>query len=101
MTFQGGAETGCIISLPYLVAVHRRDVRREAKARVGAALGLEDVAQQVLLAAVGREDGDGLGRVPQQPHVLEDADDVLGLGEVLWKENRIQKGKESAREAWG
>ena len=47
------------------------------------AAALDDVADEVLLAVVGGEDGDFVRRVPPQPEVAEEVDDVLGLSEVL------------------
>lgn len=54
-----------------------------AKGGVARAALLDDVTQQRLLAVIGGEDADFLGRVPPQPHVLVAAHHQLRLPQVL------------------
>lgn len=54
-----------------------------AKRRVVRTATVDDVIQQCLLTVVGCKDGYAGGRVPQQPHVLVDRHQVLGLTQVL------------------
>lgn len=76
------AQQDVVVLLP-LEAVHRRDLARTSEQRVVCAPPLDDVTDEVLLAVVGAEDGDLVGGVAQHPHILEDADHVLGLAQVL------------------
>lgn len=54
-----------------------------AEERVGATALVDDVPDQVLLAVVGGQDADAVGRVAQQAHVHVEGHRILGLGQIL------------------
>ncbi len=62
----------------YLVSIHSGDLMRLAKHGMRTSLRYH-IAQQILLAVVGGENGDLLSGIAQQTHVLIDRHNVLGL----------------------
>ncbi len=76
-----------VILLP-LVLVHSGDLGRGTEdGVVGAALG-NDVADEMLLPFVWRDDGDGGRGVPHEAHVHVELHCVLGLAQILVEERR-------------
>lgn len=54
-----------------------------ADQRIGGAPFAQHISDQSLLAIVGGQDRDLVARVADEPHVHEESNDVLGLGQVL------------------
>lgn len=62
-----------------------------AEERVGAAALVDDVSDQVLLAVVGGQDADAVGRVAQQAHVHVKGHTILGLRQILCRTREERK----------
>lgn len=59
-----------------------------AEEGVGAAALVDDVSDQVLLAVVGGQDADAVGRVTQQAHVHVEGHRILGLCQILFEREK-------------
>ena len=62
---------------------HDEYLVRAAKGWVACAAILDDISEEGFLAVVCGQDGDLVGRVPRQPHVLVPGHQVLSLSHIL------------------
>ena len=72
-----------VIVLLALILVHGGHFVRQSHQRIIATTFLQHVADEMLLAVIRGQDGDGLGGVAQQTHVHKGSHHVLRLRQVL------------------
>lgn len=66
-----------------LVLIDSSKSRRETKKRTTRAPTVEDISDESSLTHVRCEDGNSLGRITEETHVLEHGDRILRLSEIL------------------